>query len=46
MGTACTALQPCFAKMVHNAPKDDIVKRTRALLSDLDRLMMAFQSSR
>jgi hypothetical protein len=27
-------------------PKDDIVRRTRALLSDLDRLMMAFQSSR
>ena len=28
------------------APKDDIARRTRALLSDLDRLMMAFQSSR
>jgi hypothetical protein len=28
------------------APKDDIGSRTGALLSDLDRLMMAFQSSR
>jgi hypothetical protein len=28
------------------APKDDIARRTEALLSDLDRLMMAFQSSR
>lgn len=28
------------------APKDDIARRTGALLSDLDRLMMTFQPSR